>query len=841
MTTALPRTAGDGVRFLPGEIVAGRYRMVGMLGRGGMGEVYRADDMKLGQPVALKFLTQQFGDDPARLEPFLDEVRLSLRVTHPNVCRVYDVGDVDGRHFLSMEYVDGEDLASLLRRIGRLPEDKAVQLARQMCAGLAAAHDEGILHRDLKPANIMIDGRGRAKITDFGLAGASVGIAGRDARVGTPEYMAPEQLDGAELTVRTDLYALGLVLYELFTGKPAFEIRSDYQLLATRGSLPSNPSSHVSGLDPVVERAILRCLEPDPARRPQSAAQLAASLPGGDPLAMALAAGETPSPDLVARAGGEGTLRPRVAVSLVATALVALAAVWYAESHVMGAQNMVPLPKAPEELRIDARAALAAAGYTVRLPNSASGFRYDSGYFVHQEQSDQSLQRWKGLATANPAPISFWYREAPNALSPIGNRGYVDNVNPPLTDPGMTTVELDPSGHLTGLVAVPATLAETPGPWREPDWSPLFAAAGLVENEWQTVDPIWPPASSADITRAWTRGTMRVEASAFRGRTTSFRRIPEWVRPTTVTPADSPFEAIVLVGGGLLVLMIIGGGVLARRNLRQGRGDRRGAFRLAAAIAVLGVAVDVLRLNTAVASTLQVFMSSVEITFAISLVAWMFYIAVEPYVRRFWPNTLIAWNRVLDGQLRDPMVGRHILLGALAGMLGTLLDLASHLFVPVSADDMLNLQTANPMPWASAHAYLAGLLTIPESSIFFSIFFLVFVFFSRLILRRPWIGYIVAGIVWILPVIGSPGWHVAVVSAALGTIIELLVLIRLGLFAAVVTSVFSSWFYVSLTTDVHAWFFSQSVVTMLLFGALILYGGWISLGEQKLFKESLLS
>jgi serine/threonine protein kinase len=114
--------------------------MIGLLGRGGMGEVYRADDLKLGQPVALKFLPADVEADPARLERFLNEVRLSLRVTHPNVCRVFDIGQVDGRHFLSMEYVDGEDLASLLRRIGRLPEDKAVEIARQLCAGLAAAH-----------------------------------------------------------------------------------------------------------------------------------------------------------------------------------------------------------------------------------------------------------------------------------------------------------------------------------------------------------------------------------------------------------------------------------------------------------------------------------------------------------------------------------------------------------------------------------------------------------------------------------------------------------------------------------------------------------------------------
>ena len=311
-------------RFLPGAVVAGRYRMVGLLGRGGMGEVYRADDLKIGQTVALKFLPADVEHDPERLDRFLTEVRMSLRVTHPNVCRVFDIGDLEDRHFISMEFVDGEDLASLLRRIGRLPEDKAVEIARQLCAGLAAAHDEGVLHRDLKPANIMIDGRGRAKITDFGLAGATEGISGRDAKVGTPQYMAPEQVSGGTLSERTDIYALGLVLYELFTGKRAFEIKGldDLEKLAT--STPTSPSSVVSGLNPLVERAILRCLEPDPAKRPVSAAALAASLPGGDPLAMAIAAGDTPSPEMVAAAGSDAGLAANHAWALLAASLAGM-------------------------------------------------------------------------------------------------------------------------------------------------------------------------------------------------------------------------------------------------------------------------------------------------------------------------------------------------------------------------------------------------------------------------------------------------------------------------------------------------------------------------------------
>ena len=191
----------DHGRFEPGTIFDDRYRIIGRLGKGGMGEVYRADDLKLGQPVALKFLPESVDRDPARLTQLHTEVRMARQVSHPNVCRVYDVGEFEGHTFLSMEYVDGEDLASLLRRIGRFPQDRAIELARQICAGLAAAHDRNVVHRDLKPANIMLDGSGRIRITDFGLAGAT----GETLRAGTPAYMAPEQLAGGEVTPRSDI------------------------------------------------------------------------------------------------------------------------------------------------------------------------------------------------------------------------------------------------------------------------------------------------------------------------------------------------------------------------------------------------------------------------------------------------------------------------------------------------------------------------------------------------------------------------------------------------------------------------------------------------------------
>ncbi|HEY7698645.1 MAG TPA: serine/threonine-protein kinase, partial [Vicinamibacteria bacterium] len=160
-------------RFSPGTILASRYRIIERVGQGGMGEVYRADDLTLDQPVALKFLPEELSRNTGALGRFRGEVRIARQISHPNLCRVYDIGEADGLHFLSMEYIRGEDLRSLLRRIGRLPADKAVEVAAQIASGLAAAHDRGVLHRDLKPANVMIDERGQARITDFGLAAAA--------------------------------------------------------------------------------------------------------------------------------------------------------------------------------------------------------------------------------------------------------------------------------------------------------------------------------------------------------------------------------------------------------------------------------------------------------------------------------------------------------------------------------------------------------------------------------------------------------------------------------------------------------------------------------------------
>src|SRR6516162_9569503 len=488
-------TSIDEGRFPAGTVLAGRYRILGLLGQGGMGEVYKAFDLILNQTVALKFLT------PARisaaaLNRFRNEVRIARQVSHPNVCRVYDLGLVEGLHFLSMEYIDGEDLASLLRRIGRLPQDKAIEFTRKICAGLTAAHERGVLHRDLKPANIMIDGRGQVRITDFGLAGLAAEIPLSDLRSGTPAYMSPEQKAGKEVTTRSDIYSLGLVLHEMFTGKA----RKDTQ---------SAPSELVKDLDPVTERLILRCLDDDPKQRPSSALGVAMALPGGDPVAAALAAGETPSPEMVAASGKKEGFSSRTAVLLVIVAVLAM----IGESLLNGKRSVLSraVPEQPPEaLAFKAQEILQQLGYRERPEATAYGFEYASDYLAYL-QEHHVASRDALLASQWPAVVGFWYRQhqAPFLADAflMGNPpqfGAISYDSPANSEPGMTRLLLDSKGRLFQLQVVPPSQSAAHSATDAPDWMSLFHLSGLDPSRFTPASPNQTPPMPFDARAAWT-------------------------------------------------------------------------------------------------------------------------------------------------------------------------------------------------------------------------------------------------------------------------------------------------------------------------------------------------
>jgi serine/threonine-protein kinase len=681
----------DHGRFEPGTLLDHRYRIVGRLGRGGMGDVYRADDLKLGQPVALKFLPESVDRDPARLTQLHTEVRMARQVSHPNVCRVYDAGEYEGHTFLSMEYVDGEDLASLLRRIGRLQEDRALELARQICAGLAAAHDRGVVHRDLKPANIMLDGSGRIRITDFGLAGA----AGETLRAGTPAYMAPEQLAGGDITPRSDIYSLGLVLYELFTGKRALEADTMAELIAKREQgLITPPAEIVRGLDPATERVIMRCLDVDPARRPGSALSVAAALPGGDPLAAALAAGETPSPDMVAASGSTDRLSSRLTIAGGALVIAGLAAIALLYQHVVMV-NIVPMPKPPDALIDRAQEMVTRFGYANEARATASGMSTSIAWASYIAATADDRHRWSALSTPRPVTIYLWHRTSPQVLIPVGVEDRIDGTEPPMTVPGMTLTLVDTAGRLVQFIAVPVS-EESGGTAADTVWSKLFDAAALPMAGFTPATPEVLPRSYADERRAW-EGPLperpdlrvRVEAAAYHGRPVFFAVTGAWNRPARVAAPGpgSQFSAVTqqlttLIMPGLMVV----GVVLARRNVLLGRGDRRGAFRAAAALFCLLLTAWVLgdRHVAHLGGEIEKFFNAIGRALFGGAVLWLTYLGLEPYVRRSSPESLIGWTRLIAGNWRDPRVGRDVLIGVLAGLAATLV-VAAHNLLPLAA------------------------------------------------------------------------------------------------------------------------------------------------------------
>jgi len=685
----LSSSAGiDHGRFEPGTLLGGRYRIIGRLGRGGMGEVYRADDLKLGQAVALKFLPPEVDRDPARLTQLHTEVRMARQVSHPNVCRVYDIDELDGTTFLSMEFVDGEDLSSLLKRVGRFPEDRGLEIARQICAGLAAAHERQVVHRDLKPANVMLDSAGKVRITDFGLAG----VSGESLRAGTPAYMAPEQIAGGEVSPRSDVYSLGLVLYEIFTGQRALEGKNLAELIHKRehsGIVP--PTTIVKALDPKIELAVMRCLKPAIADRPASALAVAAALPGGDPLAAALAAGETPSPEMVAAAGNTDALHPAIGLGLLSLVVVAvLANAALAERYLLYAR--VPMQKSLDSLADRARDILATIGYSGTPTDTARGLSIDFDAVNQIARTSTAASRWDELNKRVAPVMLFWHRSSPQLLVPFGSSARPTAYDPPTTLPGMTRMTLDDTGRLVEFEGVP--------PWREQPsatpapapWPKLFSAAGLEIERFRSVEPTWVPREYATERAAWEgplptapAQTLRVEAAAHRGVPVFFKTIGPWapVQPATVSAGTPPRTFWRALSDVMGTAVIFGALLLARVNWKAGRGDRRGAGRLfALEMAVLTVAWIIGARHYA---SFPIEMNTLYTFVAFSLLttgrAWVLYIALEPYVRRYSPGILISWTRVLTGQIVDPRVGRDVLVGVAVGAAVALLSMG-YLMVP---------------------------------------------------------------------------------------------------------------------------------------------------------------
>lgn len=862
-TTGFPDRATTGL-FPPGMTLAGRYRIVAVLGRGGMGEVYRADDLKLDQPVALKFLPRELATDRERLARLHHEVRIARQVSHPNVCRVHDIGEMDGQAFLTMEYIDGEDLGSLLRRIGRLPEDKGIEIASQLCSGLAAAHDQGVLHRDLKPQNVMIDGRGRVRITDFGLAGFAEEFHGTEIRAGTPAYQAPEQLAGRAVTAQSDLYALGLVLYEMFTGRRAFSAASREELLRLyEQQTPLKPSAHVSGLSPAVERILLRCLEKDPRDRPKSAMAVLAGLPVGDPLAAALAAGETPSPELVADAGPEGSLHPLIGLSMLATILCGIFAIALLNDQVKLFRR-VPLGQhAPEILAYKAGEIVRHFGYTDRPADSAHGFSEDQSLLKFLKDHDASPLRWEGLATGEPAAMYFWYRQSPQRLHstlirvkryPSGVPGWISLSEPAPVIPGMVAVCLDPKGRLIEFHAVPPH----DGSQRSSadfDWSIPLEKAGLdpakaVRTTSQRTPPVY-----CDQRAAWLGvypdlpdTTVRVEAGVYDGKIVYFHVGPDQTlerlyadEPAAVLPEPTQgagWAARDFVVVAVILTIQIGGAFLAWRNLRRGRANRRGALRLALYFFCVFLLSWVLSIAhfPSFDHEMPMLCAIVGQAGVIAVMLWIAYLAGEPYLRRRWPWRIIAWNRVLAGRFRDPLVGRHVLIGGLFAVGLILLRQVEYLAPawfgwPASIPTSLFEGALTKPFYYVLRCQFGGAM---EGFISFALLFVLF-----LVCRREWLAigvYLTQRIA--LSALSADYPALDVVFSGVSFATGLFLLLRCGFFAFIVNGYFCLILSgTPITTDLSAWYSTSALVNGLALMALAAYGFIVSLGSWSPFRD----
>jgi protein kinase-like protein len=822
--TALPTQEIPQARFVPGTLLSNRYRIVTPVGQGGMGELYRAEDLRLGQTVALKFLPKTIAHVPDAWAQVEREVRIARQISHPNVCRVFDIGESTDGPFITMEFIDGEDLASLLKRIGRLHTDKGLQVAQQLCTGLAAAHELGIVHRDLKPANIMVDGRGRVRITDFGLAALVQELRKDQMRAGTPGYMAPEQITGGQVTPRTDIYAAGLVMYELFSGQQAFPIT---KLFDPHRPPPIRLSSIIKGFDPVIERIINRCLAPNPEERPSAASEVAAALPVGDPLRAAVKAGETPSPDTVAAAGGSVAMSTGASIGLLAAVLLCVAlsvslgryATWL---------NAIHGGKPPEVLADRAREVITKLGYDENAADSA-------GWMAMNPSSLRHLSR------GSPDTLHFVYRQSPQPMNPRELYSDVDTDDPAMDVPGMITVVLDARGRLREFSVVPAAVAKQRV--AAPDWAAVLSDAGVPTAQESAQDGSVVPPTAFDVRKDWqvaeSGQTTAITAAAYNGNVVYFRAAPAGTAANAETAGTGTVGDIMFVFAA--AFCGLGGWFLARRNMRRGRGDRKGAFRVAIFI-FTGEFVSwalAAHFSRDLWRNYWEFVGGCGAALYMAGFMWVLYMAIEPYMRRRWPEMLISWTRVLTGKFYDTRVGRDVMLGALGGAVMTIIQnsvnaLPAWLHVAnIQPSRTSQLTLRGPAGLISALSYDANL------AVQWALATGAFLVVARFIVRRDWPAVVLSGISLGLVVLAADNLLVAVPAVLLCAAIVYSLLFRFGLLSVAVTLFF--YFILRrfpLTFDFSQWFVWRSICSLSVLAAIAVYALLAMNAGRPIFAES---
>ncbi|HXU13311.1 MAG TPA: hypothetical protein VN898_15255, partial [Candidatus Binatia bacterium] len=622
---------------------------------------------------------------------------------------------------------------------------------------------------------------------------------------------------------------------------------------------PTSPSHLVEGFDPAVERVILRCLEQDPANRPASALAVAAALPGGDPLAAALAAGETPSPELVAEAGAAGGLRPALAWACLAAILISVVCSILLSSRTQ-ITSLVPLPKPPDVLCDRAREIIRTIGYTDPPSDTDFGFIYESGYVEHLAADRSAPPGWSRLATGPPYAITFWFRQSPRPLVPFDDIGAVPTASydPPLITSGMVNLRLDPEGRLRQLEAVPPEHDDATGPAPEPDWNVLIRQAGFDPAALKPVEPAWAPLVYADRRAAW-EGVLpqapsiplRIESASFRGKPVAFRIIEPWTKPLRMggVPGSARLTALQFVGLALIITVMAGAALLARRNLRLGRGDRKGSLKLAMyvlAISLLTWAAWAHHLASP--SEFDAFLRYFGISLLLSGAVWTAYLALEPFLRRLWPQLIVSWVRLLDGRFRDPLVGRDVLLSALAGVVLHAFNQFTKLGPAWMGLQPFRPDQGGPPTWAllaplrGFRHSLGCLLALQTVFLVVPLAHLTLLLLCRIVLRKS----IPAVVVFVMLCVASSdlftsNLYLGLAVGVINMLVFLLVLFRCGLLGIVVWGFTSGLLAVyPMTFDVGAWYAGSTLLGLSAVAAIALYGFRTALGGRPAFGDAAL-
>jgi hypothetical protein len=614
----------------------------------------------------------------------------------------------------------------------------------------------------------------------------------------------------------------------------------------------TNPTAIVKDLDPLIERVILRCLERDPAKRPASALQVAAALPGGDPLAAALAAGETPSPEMVAAAGTTEGMQPRLALACLLGVLVLLGVCTHLGVRESGLKRILP-QYSKEVLAEKAKEIVTNLGYSTQAHDSAEGFNYYDDYLDYLEKKGKPDESWDSLLKEQPSVLQFWYRQSPQQLMPENysgvslTPGIVSLSDPPAVFSNMVNVRLDHTGRLLYFQAIPMEKEDHPQPAKAAVWEPLFAAAGLRLEDFQPTKTAWNTLASADERAAWDGkwpGTVRplhIEAAALQGKPVYFALSGPWTNPKRMpSPEQTRSERATSIFAVCFILFLIAGGIwLAYRNYSRGRGDLRGAWKLAGIVFVMQIVLFLAAAHLKFSGeSLFLLVLAVSTGLFMSGIIWVLYLALEPYVRSKWPQTIVSWSRLLAGEWRDPLVGRDILYGTLLGLAWVLVYFGGYLF-DLRAGDRPHLPQTEILEGGRA-AFSMWLGNIVGAILGVLSFFFVLVFLRALV-RNRWLAAALFVAIFALPkILGSehvlvdtPVWIIIYLIAAIAVVRFGLVVLAVATFSANIL------LNVPYTMDVGEWYAPASVAVAL---SVVLLAGWgfyTALAGQKVFKGEL--